>query len=58
MNEYSGDLDQFTRRQEVEGPCNGYRGVGWGSVRGREGGDWRGERTSPMEDSIDVLLIG
>ncbi len=32
--------------------------VGWGSVWGRERGDWRGGRTSPMEDSIDVLLGG
>ncbi len=32
--------------------------VGWGSVRGREREDWRGGRTSPMEDSINILLVG
>ncbi len=26
MTEYEGDLDQFTRRQEIEGPRDGYRG--------------------------------
>ncbi len=32
--------------------------VGWGSVWGWEGGGWRGGQTSPVEDSIDELLIG
>ncbi len=31
--------------------------VGWGSVRGREGGDWRGGWTSLVENSIDVSLV-
>ncbi len=32
--------------------------VGWESVWGRERGDWRGGWASPVEDSIDILLIG
>ncbi len=32
--------------------------VGWGSVRGREGGDWRGGRASPVKDSVDILRLG
>ncbi len=31
--------------------------VGWGSVRGWEGGDWRGRGTSPIKDSIDRFLV-
>ncbi len=34
MKEYGGDLNQFTRRQEVEGPCDGYRGGRLGECSG------------------------
>ncbi len=59
MNEYGGSLDQFTRRQEVKGPRDGYRGgrLGECSGVGKEG-IGEGGRTSPVEDSIDVPLFG
>ncbi len=31
--------------------------VGWGSVRGSRGGDWRGRGAPPMKDSIDMFLV-
>ncbi len=34
MKEYGGDLDQFTCRQEVEGPRDGYRGGRLGECSG------------------------
>ncbi len=34
MKEHGGDLDQFTCRQEVEGPRDGYRGGRLGECSG------------------------
>ncbi len=31
--------------------------VGWGSVRGSRGGDWRGREAPPVKDSVDMLLV-